>query len=139
MKWRMFLLSSLILGLPAICFAQGKPDLTITNTIWRKKPNTVVIVVANLGKANAQNFVVGFSCQTKPDAKGLSVSYGSQYFVQELLPNQTRKITLDCKGDRVKGTMVDANNTVSESNESNNTAVFVEAEQKSGPIKKPGT
>ena len=101
-----------------------KPDLTITNTIWRNKPSTVIVVVANVGKVKAQNFIVGFGCQTKPDAKGYSLGYGSSYFIQELLPNQTRRITLDCKGATVKGATVDSDNTVNESNESNNKVIF---------------
>ena len=137
--FRIAFTAGLLLASCAASFAQAKPDLTITGTLWRDKPRSVLVVVANVGTAKAPKTMGGYKCQTEPNAQGYSVGSGVQFFIPELLPNQKTKIFLKCNaGWKITGAGVDSGNKIDESNESNNTLNFAtEVQQKTnGPIQK---
>ena len=138
MKLRLSLMTCLILAACATSFGQPKPDLTITQSTWRTKPSSVLIVVANVGTAKAVESIGGFGCQGEPNEKGYSIGFGGQFVIKALLPNQTQKVFLNC-GNKVKitGAAVDSGNKVEESNENNNVMSFAEAQQNKGTIQKP--
>lgn len=100
------------------------PDLTITGIAWRRKPHTVQITVANIGRTKAAESMGGYGCQTAPNEKGYSVGFGSMFGIPALEPNQKWKIVLDCKGNIMTGVGVDSNKKIVESNEKNNSVEF---------------
>jgi hypothetical protein len=138
MKLKISLVIGLILAASATCFGQS-PDLTITEILWRKKPHTAQIVIANIGQTKAAQSIGSYACQSAPNEKGISIGFGSLFSVPALVPNQKWKIVLDCKGNKITGAAVDAEKKIVESDESNNEMSFAEVQKKSGPIKKPGS
>jgi hypothetical protein len=138
MKLRITLMTCLILAAGATCFAQ-KPDLTISEIHWRVKPNTVQVVIANVGLSKAAVSTGSYACQTAPNEKGVSFAFGALFTVPELLPNQKWKIVLDCKPSKITGASVDTDKKINESDEANNVLSFAEAQQNKGTIKKPGS
>jgi subtilase family serine protease len=114
------------------------PDLTISGVIWRNKPGTAVIVVANIGTAKSAATTGGYRCKSTPDKNGYAITAGTQFYIPELTPTAKRKITLDCKGSTLLDVVLDGEKKVAEANESNNGMSFAETQKKSGPIKKPG-
>ena len=137
-RLKMSLVIGLILAASATCFAQS-PDLTITEVLWRKKPHTVQIVVANVGKTKASTSTGSYACRSAPNEKGISLSSGSQFGIPALVPNQKWKIVLDCKGDKITGVAIDVVKKIVESDENNNDVSFADVQIKTGPIKKPGS
>ena len=137
MKLRIALTACLTLATSATCYGQ-KPDLTITEILWRKKPHTVQIVVANLGQAKAAESMGSYGCQgALKEQEGMSIGYGSMFGIPALLPNQKWKIVLNCKGDEITGAGVDVEKKIVESNENNNYMNLAGGQKKNGPIKKP--
>ena len=138
MKLRILAAACLTFAAWATCTAQ-QPDLTITAILWRDKPHTVQLTVANLGQAKAAESTGSYACQTAPNEKGISFSFGTLFSVPALAAKQKWKVVLDCKNNRITGAAVDAEKKVSEADENNNEMSFAEAQQKKGPLKKPGS
>jgi hypothetical protein len=106
-----------------------KPDLTISEVVWRSKPHTAIIVVANIGTVKSVATTGGYSCKTAPDKNGYAITAGTQFYLPGLLPNQRKRIILDCKGSKLLNASVDGGEKVDESNESNNEIDFAEAQK----------
>ena len=139
MKFKIALMICLMFT--AVAAMAQEPDLTITETLWRRKPHVVQITVANVGQAQAAPSTGSYACQSAPNEKGFSVSFGSLFSVPALAPGQKWKIVLDCQGNKITGAGVDSEKKVKESNEANNQLSFAEVQQQKnkGPIKKTGS
>ena len=115
------------------------PDLTITGITWRRKPHTVQITVANIGRTKAAESTGSYACKGALKGKEYSIGYGAMFATPALEPNQTWKIVLDCGGDIMTGVSINSYKKIVESNEKNNHVSFADVQKKNGPIKKPGS
>ncbi len=97
------------------------PDLAFGKYQMLRNGN-IEITIVNKGKAKSGVTEGGYSCGYT--LSGYKFSSGVMFIINELKPNATQKMVLDCHKAKILGASLDGKNKVKESNEKNNTIKF---------------